>query len=175
MSASIVGYICGQVVIAQRKFARFYLLVQPTLSVAAVTGLWRKMRASLIWLEYCVRHRFIGLQVSFSNCHNHLSTVQHYSARIDGLVKQEETSTEMTQSFTGRDDHLYIRQVTFGARTKKFGPTQQVNYRPIVVSRVTRFHDYWPILGLNNYVTVKMFPVPGKYSRIYLLKTGGIV
>lgn len=56
------------------------------------------------------------------------------SARIDGLVKQEETATEMTQSFTGRDDYLYYRHVTFGARTKKFGPTQQVNYRPIVVS-----------------------------------------
>jgi hypothetical protein len=59
---------------------------------------------------------------------------QHCSARIDGLVKQEETPTEMTQSFMGRDDYLYYRHVTFGTRTKKFGPTQQVNYRPIVVS-----------------------------------------
>lgn len=33
----------------------------------------------------------------------------------------------------GRDDYLFYRHVTFGSRTKKFGP-QQVNYRPIVVS-----------------------------------------
>jgi hypothetical protein len=58
-----------------------------------------------------------------------------YSARIDGLVKQDETPTEMTQTFTGRDDFLYHRHVTFGTRTKKFAPTQSVNYRPIVVGK----------------------------------------
>ena len=62
-----------------------------------------------------------------------LNNFEHCSARIDGLVKQDETPTEMTQTFTGRDDYLYYRHVTFATRTKKFGPTQPVNYRPIVV------------------------------------------
>jgi len=55
-----------------------------------------------------------------------------FSARIDGLVKREESPEEMTESYVDRDDFMYHRQVTFGKRVKKFGP-QEVNSRPIVV------------------------------------------
>lgn len=55
-----------------------------------------------------------------------------FSARIDGLVKREESPEEMTESYVDRDDFMYYRQVTFGKRVKKFGP-QEANSRPIVV------------------------------------------
>ena len=55
-----------------------------------------------------------------------------FSARIDGLVKREESPEEMTESYADRDDFMYYRQVTFGKRVKKFGP-QEANSRPIVV------------------------------------------
>ena len=58
--------------------------------------------------------------------------VECSSARIDGLVKREETPEEMTETFVGRDDFLYYRHVFFGKRVKKFGPQDQ-NARPIVV------------------------------------------
>lgn len=59
------------------------------------------------------------------------------SARIDGLVKREESHEEMTESFVSRDDYMYHRQVTFGKRIKKFGP-QDANARPILVRRVLK-------------------------------------
>ncbi|KAK3749491.1 hypothetical protein QZH41_013464 [Actinostola sp. cb2023] len=66
-------------------------------------------------------------------------TMKFYSsARIDGLVKREETPEEMTETFVDRDDFLYYRHVTFGKRVKKFGP-QDNNARPIV-KIVERFH-----------------------------------
>ncbi|XP_046848993.1 dynein regulatory complex subunit 7-like isoform X2 [Xenia sp. Carnegie-2017] len=61
------------------------------------------------------------------------------SARIDGLEKQEETPTEMMQSYRTRDDYLYYRHVTFSPRTKEFGPTQQNHYRH-VVKIIEKFH-----------------------------------
>ena len=42
-----------------------------------------------------------------------------FSARIDGLVKREESPEEMTESYVDRDDFMYYRQVTFGKRVKK--------------------------------------------------------
>ena len=54
------------------------------------------------------------------------------SARIDGLVKREETPEEMTETFVDRDDFMYYRHVSFGKRVKKFGP-QDANARPIAV------------------------------------------
>jgi hypothetical protein len=59
----------------------------------------------------------------------------------------------MTQSFMGRDDYLYYRHVTFGTRTKKFGPTQSVNYRPIVVSCATRVcFRFPPVVTLDQLI-----------------------
>ena len=55
-----------------------------------------------------------------------------FSARIDGLVKREESPEEMTEAYVDRDDFMYFRLVTFGKRVKKFGP-QEANNRPIVV------------------------------------------
>ena len=85
-------------------------------------------------------------------------TMHFYSsARIDGLVKQDETPTEMTQMFTGRDDYLYYRHVTFGTRTKKFGPTQPVNYRPIV--KILEKFNRNPAKEANNDVAERLFLV----------------
>ncbi|XP_001632291.2 dynein regulatory complex subunit 7 [Nematostella vectensis] len=60
------------------------------------------------------------------------------SARIDGLVKREETPEEMIETYVDRDDYLYYCHVTFGKRVKKFGP-QDNNVRPIM-KIVERFH-----------------------------------
>ena len=62
-----------------------------------------------------------------------------FSARIDGLVKREETPEEMMETFLDRDDFLYYRQVNFGKRVKKFGP-QEGNARPIMVNK-TLFNE----------------------------------
>lgn len=61
-----------------------------------------------------------------------LLTCLFFSARIDGLVKREESPEEMTESYVDRDDFMYYRYETFGKRVKKFGP-QEANSRPIVV------------------------------------------
>lgn len=69
------------------------------------------------------------ISIFFSN----LTNMEYFfSARIDGLVKREESPEEMTESYVDRDDFMYHRQVTFGKRVKKFGP-QEANSRPIVV------------------------------------------
>lgn len=69
------------------------------------------------------------ISIFFSN----LTNMEYFfSARIDGLVKREESPEEMTESYVDRDDFMYYRQVTFGKRVKKFGP-QEANSRPIVV------------------------------------------
>ena len=69
------------------------------------------------------------ISIFFSN----LTSMEYFfSARIDGLVKREESPEEMTESYVDRDDFMYYRQVTFGKRVKKFGP-QEANSRPIVV------------------------------------------
>ncbi|XP_066281763.1 dynein regulatory complex subunit 7-like [Branchiostoma lanceolatum] len=60
-------------------------------------------------------------------------------ARVDGLVKREETPTEMTEHFKDRDDFLYYRHVVFSKRMKRFGASTDANHRPILkISE--RFH-----------------------------------
>ena len=54
------------------------------------------------------------------------------SARVDGLVKREETPSGMTEYFEDRVDFLCYRHVVFGKRVKKFGPQESSN-RPIQV------------------------------------------
>ncbi|KAA3679423.1 uncharacterized protein DEA37_0012095 [Paragonimus westermani] len=48
----------------------------------------------------------------------------YFNARIDGLKKREQTPTTMKEHFVGRADHLYYREVLFGAKVTKFGPAQ---------------------------------------------------
>ena len=56
-----------------------------------------------------------------------------FSARVDGLVKREETPVSLSEYFENREDFLSYRHALFGKRVKKFGP-QAANNRPIVVS-----------------------------------------
>lgn len=84
-------------------------------------------RSPVLW--YCAKNLKIAFRFLFSN----LTNMEYFfSARIDGLVKREESPEEMTESYVDRDDFMYYRQVTFGKRVKKFGP-QEANSRPIVV------------------------------------------
>ncbi|XP_043937261.1 dynein regulatory complex subunit 7 isoform X2 [Protopterus annectens] len=47
-------------------------------------------------------------------------TMTFYSeARVDGLLKRDETVTEMTETYRGRLDFLHYRHVVFGKRPKK--------------------------------------------------------
>lgn len=74
-----------------------------------------------------------NLKIAFRFLFSNLTNMEYFfSARIDGLVKREESPEEMTESYVDRDDFMYYRQVTFGKRVKKFGP-QEANSRPIVV------------------------------------------
>ncbi|XP_077994789.1 dynein regulatory complex subunit 7-like [Glandiceps talaboti] len=62
-------------------------------------------------------------------------------ARVDGLVKREETPTELTEHFINRDDFLFYRHVEFGKRQKKLEPagSSSSNARPIN-KIVDKFH-----------------------------------
>lgn len=59
------------------------------------------------------------------------------SARVDGLSRREESSKELTEVYTGREDFLCYRHAAFQDRVKKFGP-QGSNARP-VAKMVERF------------------------------------
>ncbi|XP_004704701.1 dynein regulatory complex subunit 7 isoform X1 [Echinops telfairi] len=55
------------------------------------------------------------------------------SARVDGLIKREETPTTMDEYFLGRADFLSSRHVKFGPRVKKLAlNSPESNPRPVV-------------------------------------------
>ncbi|KAM6223368.1 dynein regulatory complex subunit 7 [Rhynchocyon petersi] len=55
------------------------------------------------------------------------------TARVDGLIKREETPNTMTEHFQGRPDFLTYRHVNFGPRVKKIPlSSAESNPRPIV-------------------------------------------
>ncbi|XP_074648712.1 dynein regulatory complex subunit 7-like [Tubulanus polymorphus] len=56
----------------------------------------------------------------------------YHEARVDGLVKREETPTDMKEHYVDRKDFLYFRHVIFGKRGKKFGPAEATVPRPIL-------------------------------------------
>ena len=68
----------------------------------------------------------------------------YHEARVDGLEKRVETSTEMTETFINREDFLYFRHVEFGKRAKKFGPAENSSHRPILVGNA-----FWSLLKFN--------------------------
>lgn len=56
-------------------------------------------------------------------------------ARVDGLIKREETPKTMTEYYQGRADFLSYRHVNFGPRVKKLTlNSAESNPRPMVVS-----------------------------------------
>lgn len=57
------------------------------------------------------------------------------TARVDGLIKREETPKTMTEHYQGRPDFLSYRHVNFGPRMKKLPlNSAESNPRPMVVS-----------------------------------------
>ncbi|XP_030326679.1 dynein regulatory complex subunit 7 isoform X4 [Strigops habroptila] len=59
-------------------------------------------------------------------------TMEFYSeARVDGLHKRVETTSEMTEYFVGRDDFLYLRHVKFGKQGEETQRTV-MNSQPIM-------------------------------------------
>uniref|UniRef100_A0A452V8J2 Dynein regulatory complex subunit 7 n=1 Tax=Ursus maritimus TaxID=29073 RepID=A0A452V8J2_URSMA len=57
------------------------------------------------------------------------------TARVDGLIKREETPKTMTEYYRGRSDFLSYRHVDFGDRVKKLAlNSAESNPRPMVVS-----------------------------------------
>lgn len=57
------------------------------------------------------------------------------TARVDGLIKREETPKTMTEYYQGRSDFLSYRHVDFGDRVKKLAlNSAESNPRPMVVS-----------------------------------------
>lgn len=55
-------------------------------------------------------------------------------ARVDGLIKREETPKTMTEHYQGRPDFLAYRHVTYGPRVKKVTlSSAESNPRPITV------------------------------------------
>lgn len=56
------------------------------------------------------------------------------SARVDGLIKREETPQTMTEYYQGRPDFLTYRHVVFGPRAKKLTVNSaEPNPRTIIV------------------------------------------
>lgn len=56
------------------------------------------------------------------------------TARVDGLIKREETPRTMTEYYQGRPDFLSYRHINFGPRVKKLTLTSsESNPRPVVV------------------------------------------
>ncbi|XP_033127806.1 dynein regulatory complex subunit 7-like [Anneissia japonica] len=65
----------------------------------------------------------------------------YHHARVDGLVKREESATEMTEHFTNRRDFLHYRNVQFGKRQKKLEPANAPTHSSRPILKITnRFH-----------------------------------
>ena len=54
-------------------------------------------------------------------------------ARADDLGRRELSPTKMVEYYENRSDFLYKREVTYGARDKKFGPQTDAKHRPMLV------------------------------------------
>ena len=72
----------------------------------------------------------------------------YHHARVDGLVKREETPQEMKEYYEEREDFLYSRQVEFAKRPRKLEPASGKSSsgpRPIVVSQFFCLCSLYPI------------------------------
>ncbi|XP_065069130.1 dynein regulatory complex subunit 7-like [Rhopilema esculentum] len=92
--------------------------------------------------------------------------IMHFysNARVDGLVKREETPVSLSEYFENREDFLSYRHALFGKRVKKFGP-QAANNRPI--AKMTERFERDPSMPANENVRERTFAV--SEDRIALL------
>ncbi|XP_055001900.1 dynein regulatory complex subunit 7 [Sorex araneus] len=83
----------------------------------------------------------------------------YVSARVDGLVKREETPRTMTEHYQGRSDFLTYRHVIFGPRTKKpSANSSESNPRSIV--KITERFSRNPAAPADEDVQERTFLVP---------------
>lgn len=83
-------------------------------------------------------HTIQSVQLATIASHQHTRTLHACMmhccrARVDGLVRREETQTQMVEVYKSREDFLCYKQVNFAARTKKFEPAETAYKRQIVV------------------------------------------
>ena len=69
----------------------------------------------------------------------HVCTYMPFRARVDGLVKREETPIQMIETFKDREDLLLYKEINFSKPTKKFEPAETAYKRQIVVSAVCKY------------------------------------
>ncbi|XP_058135927.1 dynein regulatory complex subunit 7 isoform X2 [Dasypus novemcinctus] len=78
------------------------------------------------------------------------------TARVDGLMKREETPMTMTEYFRGRSDFLSYRLTNFGPRIKKLAlNSAESNPRPIV--KITERFDRNPAKPADEDVAERVF------------------
>lgn len=112
-----------------------------------------KWLQSILAVKFCfvnilLEHQF---KSSTPGPENERVMIFYHEARVDGLVKREETQTEMTEEYSNRDDFLFYKYVEFGKRAKKFGPqeTSSANKgRPINV--ILLIHCFTHIFPKSN-------------------------
>lgn len=79
------------------------------------------LAVKLCYVNILLEHQF---KSSTPGPENERVMIFYHEARVDGLVKREETQTEMTEEYSNRDDFLFYKYVEFGKRAKKFGPQE---------------------------------------------------
>ena len=101
---------------------------------ASSSGLgWGHPAQSILWLTQPspAVHSYTSMQPERDRVMEFYET-----ARVDGLIKREETAKTMTEYYQGRPDFLSYRHVDFGPRVKKTAlNSAESNPRPVVVSK----------------------------------------
>ncbi|XP_044116344.1 dynein regulatory complex subunit 7 isoform X1 [Neovison vison] len=81
------------------------------------------------------------------------------TARVDGLIKREETPKTMTEYYQGRSDFLSYRHVDFGDRVKKLAlNSAESNPRPMV--KITERFSRNPAKPADEDVAERVFLIP---------------
>ncbi|XP_060041464.1 dynein regulatory complex subunit 7 isoform X3 [Erinaceus europaeus] len=81
------------------------------------------------------------------------------SARVDGLIKREETPKTMTEHFLGRSDFLSYRHINFGPRVKKL-PLNSPESNPRPVVKITERFFRNPEKSADEDVAERVFLIP---------------
>lgn len=85
------------------------------------------------WVQFIISYIIKGWYIS-------------YSARVDGLVRKEQSSNEMKETFKGREDFLCLRHVFYNKRVKKFEPAEIGNKKTIMVTKLCNYINIMVIL-----------------------------
>ncbi|XP_045662820.1 dynein regulatory complex subunit 7 [Ursus americanus] len=87
------------------------------------------------------------------------------TARVDGLIKREETPKTMTEYYRGRSDFLSYRHVDFGDRVKKLAlNSAESNPRPMV--KITERFSRNPEKPADEDVAERVFLIPEERTQL---------